>query len=126
MSVSRKLFSNNSPIVNFKINTPEQFILKSGIPVFFYNHNYLKLVKFTILNNFNPFENDPCVNYFVKKMLLEGCEKYNHTEIADIIDFYGADINITATPDANIISFTVLKEYFNDIFELLCDILNST
>ena len=123
MSVSRKLFSNNSPIVNFKINTPEQFILKSGIPVFFYNHNYLKLVKFTILNNFNPFENDPCVNYFVKKMLLEGCEKYNHTEIADIIDFYGADMNITATPDANIISFTVLKEYFIYIFELLCDIL---
>ena len=123
MSVSRKLFPKNSPIVNFKINTPEQFILKSGIPVFFYNHNYLKLVKFTILNNFNTFENDPCVNYFVKKMLLEGCEKYNHTEIADIIDFYGADMNITATPDANIISFTVLKEYFNYIFELLCDIL---
>ena len=123
MSVSRKLFPKNSPIVNFKINTPEQFILKSGIPVFFYNHNYLKLVKFTILNNFNLFENDPCVNYFVKKMLLEGCEKYNHTEIADIIDFYGADINITATPDANIISFTVLKEYFNYIFELLCEIL---
>ena len=125
MSVSRKLFPNNSPIVNFKINTPEQFILKSGIPVFFYNHNYLKLVKFTILNNFNPFENDPCINYFVKKMLLEGCEKYNHTEIADIIDFYGADMNITATTNANIISFTVLREYFNDIFELLCDILNS-
>ena len=123
MSVSRKLFPNNSPIVNFEINTPEQFILKSGIPVFFYNYNDLKLVKFTILNNFNPFENDPCVNYFVKKMLLEGCEKYNHTEIADIIDFYGADINITATPDANIISFTVLKEYFNYIFELLCEIL---
>ena len=123
MSVSRKLFPKNSQIVNFKINTPEQFILKSGIPVFFYNHNYLKLVKFTILNNFNTFENDPCVNYFVKKMLLEGCEKYNHTEIADIIDFYGADMNITATPDANIISFTVLKEYFNYIFELLCDIL---
>ena len=126
MSVCRKLFPNNSPIVNFKINTPEQFILKSGIPVFFYNHNYLKLVKFTILNNFNPFENDPCVNYFVKKMFLEGCEKHNHTEIANIIDFYGADMNITATPDANIISFTVLKEYFNYIFELLCDILNST
>ena len=123
MSVCRKLFPKNSPIVNFKINTSEQFILKSGIPVFFYNHNYLKLVKFTILNNFIPFENDPCVNYFIKKMLLEGCEKYNHTEIADIIDFYGADINITATPDANIISFTVLREYFNDIFELLCDIL---
>ena len=125
MSVCRKLFPNNSPIVNFKINTPEQFILKSGIPVFFYNHNYLKLVKFTILNNFNPFENDPCVNYFVKKMFLEGCEKHNHTEIANIIDFYGADMNITATPDANIISFTVLKEYFNYIFELLCEILNS-
>ena len=123
MFVSRKLFQKNSPIVNFEINTPEQFILKSGIPVFFYNHNYLKLVKFTILNNFNPFENDPCVNYFVKKMLLEGCERHNHTEIADIIDFYGADMNITATPDANIISFTVLREYFDDIFELLCDIL---
>ena len=123
MSVCRKLFPKNSPIVNFEINTPEQFILKSGIPVFFYNYNDLKLVKFTILNNFNPFENDPCVNYFVKKMLLEGCEKHNHTEIADIIDFYGADINITATPDANIISFTVLREYFNYIFELLCDIL---
>lgn len=125
MSVNRKLFPKNSQIVNFKINTPEQFILKSGIPVFFYNHNCLKLVKFTILNNFNTFENDPCVNYFVKKMLLEGCEKYNHTEIADIIDFYGADMNITATPDANIISFTVLREYCNYIFELLCDILNS-
>ena len=125
MSVSRKLFPKNSPLVNFEINTPEQFILKYGIPVFFYNHNYLKLVKFTILNNFNPFEKDPCVNYFVKKMFLEGCEKYNHTKIADIIDFYGADINITVTPDANIISFTVLKEYFNYIFELLCDILNS-
>lgn len=125
MSVCRKLFPKNSPIVNFEINTPEQFILKSGIPVFFYNYNDLKLVKFTILNNFNPFENDPCVNYFVKKMLLEGCEKYNHTEIADIIDFYGADMNITATTNANIISFTVLREYFNDIFELLCDILNS-
>lgn len=123
MSVSRKLFPKNSPIVNFEINTPEQFILKSEIPVFFYNHNDLKLVKFTILNNFNPFENDPCINYFVKKILLEGCERHNHTEIADIIDFYGADINITATPDANIISFTVLKEYFNYIFELLCEIL---
>ena len=123
MSVNRKLFTNNSSIDSFKINTSEQFILKSGIPVFFYNHNDLKLVKFIILNNFNPFENDLCVNYFVKKMLLEGCEKHNHTEIADIIDFYGADINITATPDANIISFTVLKEYCNYIFELLCDIL---
>ena len=123
MSVNRKLFTNNSSIDSFKINTSEQFILKSGIPVFFYNHNDLKLVRFTILNNFNTFKNDLCINYFVKKMLLEGCEKHNHTEIADIIDFYGADINITATPDANIISFTVLKEYFNYIFELLCDIL---
>ena len=68
MSVNRKLFPKNSPIVNFKINTAEQFILKSGIPVFFYNYNDLKLVRFTILNNFNPFENDPCINYFVKKM----------------------------------------------------------
>ena len=125
MSVNRKLFTNNFSIDSFKINTSEQFILKSGIPVFFYNHNDLKLVRFTILNNFNTFKNDLCINYFVKKMLLEGCEKYNHTEIADIIDFYGADINITATPDANIISFTVLKEYFNYIFELLCEILNS-
>ena len=123
MSVSRKLFQKNFPIVNFEINNPEQFILKFRIPVFFYNHNYLKLVKFTILNNYNTFENNPCVNYFVKKMLLEGCKKYNHTEIADIIDFYGADMNITATPDANIISFTVLRKYFNNIFELLCEIL---
>lgn len=123
MSVNRNLFTNNFSIDNFKINTPEQFFLKSGTPVFFYNHNDLKLVRFTILNNFNTFENDLCINYFVKKMLLEGCEKHSHTEIADIIDFYGADINITATPDANIISFTVLREYFNDIFELLCDIL---
>ena len=125
MSVNRKLFTNNFSIDSFKINTSEQFILKSGIPVFFYNHNDLKLVRFTILNNFNTFKNDLCINYFVKKMLLEGCEKHSHTEIADIIDFYGADINITATPDANIISFTVLKEYFNYIFELLCEILNS-
>ena len=123
MSVNRNLFTNNFSIDSFKINTPEQFFLKSGTPVFFYNHNDLKLVRFTILNNFNTFENDLCVNYFVKKMLLEGCEKHNHTEIADIIDFYGADMNITATTDANIISFTVLKEYFNDIFELLCEIL---
>ena len=49
MSVNRKLFPKNSPIVNFEINTTEQFILKSGIPVFFYNYNYLKLVKFTII-----------------------------------------------------------------------------
>ena len=48
MSVSRKLFQKNFPIVNFEINNPEQFILKFRIPVFFYNHNYLKLVKFTI------------------------------------------------------------------------------
>ena len=123
MSVNRNLFTNNFSIDSFKINTPEQFFLKSGTPVFFYNHNDLKLVRFTILNNFNTFENDLCVNYFVKKMLLEGCEKHNHTEIADIIDFYGADMNITATTDANIISFTVLREYFDDIFELLCDIL---
>ena len=48
MSVNRNLFTNNFSIDSFKINTPEQFFLKSGTPVFFYNHNDLKLVRFTI------------------------------------------------------------------------------
>lgn len=114
---------NSNKEIKFNVTIPDVFILKNKISVFYYNIKDINLIKFTILDKINVFDNNLCINNFISRMLLEGTTNHTNLDIADIIDFYGADINIKSTPDCNIISFTVLKEYFNDIFQLVCDII---
>ncbi len=104
----------------------ENILLKNNVPLVAFVRNDSKLTKFIMVNSFSSYDYDVNVIYLTAKMLLEGTKKYSYDQLADIIDFYGAEVKTSTESDANVFSMAVLNEYLENIFDIFNEIFNDS
>ncbi len=72
----------------------------------------------------NPLGKGGLSNLFAT-MMSKGTKKFSSLEIAEKLDFFGADFSFKADKDSIIFSFWFLKEHFDKIFPLIEEIFFS-
>jgi len=59
------------------------------------------------------------INQILCKLLTRGCSKYDNYEFSDLLESYGAELNLEAFEDGISICLKSLSEYFDNLFPLL-------
>ena len=104
-------------------NTPDSHeVLRNGVVLTSFVREESPLTKLVMVNKFPSYEYDANVIYLTGKMLLEGTHHHTHSELSEKIDFYGSEVKVSNDLDANILSITVLNEYFKNLLDIIKEI----
>jgi len=68
-------------------------------------------------------ENKTGISSLVTEMLSRGTTTRSAEDIADEIEYFGADLNSNANHDSIFVSSKSLTKYFRQVFDIACDIL---
>jgi len=112
------------PISSIKLQEPVVDSTRNGIPIYLFNYNKNDAFRFEIVFYSGKWEeSQPSVSYFTAKMLTEGSNKFNASEIAEKLDYYGAFIEITPGYDFTTLSAFCLNRYIPKLTDLFKEIL---
>ncbi len=124
LNIDRKVPIENKEINRIDLVFPEKNQLDNGIPVYIISSGLQELVKIEfILNAGSRYQTFPLVAKFTAAMLTEGTENYSAEKIADIIDYYGAEIDQDCERDKVTITLTVLNKHLDKVLPVLYEIL---
>lgn len=111
----------------------KSYISSSGIKIYLINSNKINTVNITIhipIGASSENEEEYGIAHYLEHMLFTKTKKYNETEIYNLIDFYGANINaethfdktmyyINGNPEYTLQLFNIIYEiYFNGIITI--------
>lgn len=86
--------------------------------------NQLPIIKLEIVLKAGKwYETKRGVSYFTAKMLLEGTRKLSAKQIADIIAFYGASLEVTQGYDRTSITLYCLNKHILNLINLIKEVL---
>ncbi len=106
----------------FKI---EKQVLSNQIPVHFITAGSEEIVKLQITFPAGMiYQIKSLQAYFSGKMLLEGTSKHSASELAEIIDFYGAYLDIKISRDYSIIHLISLNKYLPKLLAIITEFLS--
>ncbi len=101
--------------------------LSNGLPAYYIDAGSQEVLKVEFVTNAGSlYEPKKGSSFFTAKMLSEGTPKHTSTQIAEAIDFYGAQIEINPGLDVTSLSLYVLKKHFKYVLPLIAEcLLNS-
>lgn len=124
MTPNRLIAPKLNPIAGLPEFQIEQLQLDNNIPVKYINVGSQKLIKLQILFPAGIAEQNKSLQaYLTGKMLKEGSDKYSASKLAEIIDFYGAFLDIKITRDHAIIHLISLNKHLDKILQIIVDFL---
>lgn len=98
--------------------------LSNGMPVYVINSGVHEITKIEwIFNAGRWFETDKHVSRFTNKMLKEGTHSFSSAQIAEEIDFYGANFSNVSNADFSSISLLSLNKHLNHLMPLVEEII---
>lgn len=102
-------------------------VLSSGIPVYYLNAGSQEVLKVELVTNAGSlYESKRGTSFFTSKMLTEGTTKHRSTEIAETIDFYGAQIDINPGLDFTGMSLYILRKHLSSLLPLVSECLRES
>lgn len=105
----------------------EKRLLTNGIPVHFVNAGTQDVVKIDFIFEAGTwFQPANLVAFLCNSMLEEGSEKYKAAEIAEIFDFYGAYLQLSADQNQGIVSFISLSRHLASILDVIEDLIKNS
>ncbi len=114
-------------IESVKVVEAKHFQLSSGIPVYYLNAGSQEVLKVELFTNAGSlYESKRGSSFFTSKMLIEGTAKHSSTEIAKVIDFYGAQIDINPGLDFTGLNLYILRKHLGSLLLLLSECLNES
>jgi predicted Zn-dependent peptidase len=114
------------PPIDFSIPRPELLTLENGLVVHYCKTKRVPAVNLHLTFNFGELDDPPelfGLSSAMAAMMSEGTENFSSREIAEKIERLGADLSIRATTDFFIISARSLSIYFNDLLDLLEEVI---
>jgi len=103
-----------------------RFLFDNGIVLFHYERHKLPIVKVKVLIKASPLQ-EPSqkagLANLVAELLTEGTENRTAEQIAEEIEFIGAELSVSTTRDYTILTLSVLKEHIKEGIELFFDVL---
>ena len=129
-NLDRKTIPAFKQIEKLEILRAEKKILSNGIPVYFVNAGTEDVVKIELIFNAGTFravtENNafsPLLASATNHLIAEGTSSKSSSELAELIDFYGAFINTDCDKDFASVSLFSLNKYLESVLPLLEEII---
>lgn len=103
----------------------KSYISSSGIKIYLINSNKINTVNITIhipIGASSENEEEYGIAHYLEHMLFTKTKKYNETEIYNLIDFYGADVNAETHYDKTMYYINGNPEYTLQLFNIIYEI----
>lgn len=111
-------------IQNIRLPAIQRFQLSNGIPVFNINAGNQEVVKVELIFDAGRWqEPQRAIAGTTSKLLLEGTSAKSAQQLAEEIDFYGANIGSEATIDYGLVTLFTLNKHVDHLFPLLREVI---
>ena len=112
------------PITAFNLPEVKEYSGLSGIPIYEIEKTGCNVIKLELVFLAGrPYESKKLISTACAYMLREGCKGYSSEQISEQIDFFGASLNIDASPDTISIQMVCLQKHFDSVIDILHEIL---
>jgi predicted Zn-dependent peptidase len=111
----------------FKLPTPEKFVLKNGITVYFLKSTETPIISFRLMLRGAGSAQEPTdlegIANMTSSLLMQGTASRSADAIADAVDFLGARLGFGCTEEMVSLSADSLTEHFAKLLEIGADAL---
>lgn len=98
--------------------------LDNGIPIYDSRIGHEEVLKIELVfNNGRPFEQTLLASRLTNKLIKEGTRKYSGKKIAEIFDYHGATLQLSANLDDSRVAIYTLKKHLDHLLPVLTDML---
>ncbi len=125
MRLERSNIPPHGKPVNLAFEEPQREVLDNGLEVFLIdagNENALRLD--IVINAGSVFQDKKLTATSVGKLLKEGTKGYDSSKIAELIDNYGAYLDISVTKDTATITLYVLSKHLKQLIPVVSKMLH--
>lgn len=124
MALDRTIPPSIRPMSEFNIVRPERQTMKNGIPLNIIQAGSQEVVRFDLLIGSGQWHQTQSLQaMFANRMLREGTASLSSTQIAEKLDYYGAWLELSSSPNYGFITLYSLNKYFPYTLEVLADMV---
>ena len=125
MTLDRSVPPPSQPIRHVQLSQAETHYLSNGVPVYYINAGKEPVVGIELLlpQAGTKHESDLGSSFFAIKMLAEGTQRRTAYSISNLIDSYGAFLQLNPGLDYASIEIYTLKKYVDPLLSLLAELL---
>ncbi len=125
MSVNRKIPPKYNLVQEFRTPNIIKEKLNDKIDAFFINSTNSKISEINFLFNKGVWhQKHLLVANFTSKLIIEGTKKHNSKEIAELLDYYGANFDNNAGMHFSSFRITALNKFLPQLIKLIYEILS--
>lgn len=126
MILDRKQGPEYKKIENIHLQKAEEKKLKNNIPLYVVNAGDQDLIRIEFIFSAGAWnQHFPLVAFAANEMLEEGTKKHTASEIAEIIDFYGAFFETEASQDYAYVRLYTLNKHLKATLPIVEDIIKN-
>ena len=112
------------PLGAFSLTRPERLKLKNGIPLNIIRAGSQEVVRFDVLIGAGQWHQTQALQaMFANRMLREGTSSLTSAQIAEKLDYYGAWLELSSSPNCGFITLYSLNKYFPKTLAIIADML---
>lgn len=122
--LNRSIVPNIKKIERFNIIEAKKHIMDNGIPVYTISNGDQEIIKIDLIFPAgNWYQNAPLVAFAVNNQIPEGSKSKSASEIANLMDFYGAYTSFSVDKDNATIGILILKKYLSKVLPLFYEMV---
>lgn len=112
------------PLGTFELARPERRKMKNGIPLNILRAGSQEVVRFDVLIGAGQWHQTQALQaMFTNRMLREGTETMTSSQIAEKLDYYGAWLELSSSPNCGFVTLYSLNKYFPQTLAIIADML---
>ena len=112
------------PLGAFSLTRPERRKLKNGIPLNIIRAGSQEVVRFDVLIGAGQWHQTQALQaMFANRMLREGTSSLTSAQIAEKLDYYGAWLELSSSPNCGFVTLYSLNKYFPKTLAIIADML---
>ena len=124
MTLDRTVSPSIRPLGAFELNRPERRTMKNGIPLNVIRAGSQEVVRFDVLIGAGQWHQTQSLQaMFTNRMLREGTETMTSSQIAEKLDYYGAWLELSSSPNCGFVTLYSLNKYFPQTLAIIADML---
>ena len=112
------------PMGEMELSRPERRQMKNGIPLNIIRAGSQEVVRFDVLIGAGQWHQTQSLQaMFTNRMLREGTQSLVSAQIAEKLDYYGAWLELSSSPNCGFITLYSLNKYFSHTLAIIADML---
>ena len=112
------------PMGEMELSRPERLQMKNGIPLNIIRAGSQEVVRFDVLIGAGQWHQTQSLQaMFTNRMLREGTQSLVSAQIAEKLDYYGAWLELSSSPNCGFITLYSLNKYFPHTLAIIADML---